>query len=154
MMPHLCVILSWDPTKRMRAAQTVYCCSATDPDTPQQRDESFCKIPFLISFAAMEIFCQAGKNERWKGPCGTFNALRCWWQLQQQWKYEANAADLSYCITCISILNGFLDYNALLAQHTVTFVLVSFLEKSRTFSNKSLSLSLSPHLEEDYDLTV
>lgn len=45
MMPHSCVILSWDPTKRMRAAQNVYCCSATDSDTPQRQDESFRKIP-------------------------------------------------------------------------------------------------------------
>lgn len=74
MMPHLCAILSWDPTKRMRAAQTLYCCPATDPDTSQQRDESFCKIPLLIPFTAMEIFCQAGRNERWKGPSGTWNA--------------------------------------------------------------------------------
>lgn len=77
MMPHLCAcvcvcaILSWDPTKRMRAAQTVYCCSPTCPDAPQrQRGESFPLNSLFIWFAAVEIFCQAGENERWKRPHG------------------------------------------------------------------------------------
>lgn len=59
---------------------------------------------------------------------------------------------------CVSILNGFLDYNALLAEHTVTFVLVSKAEHFQTKISFSLSEAkgekMLEHLEGDCDLTV